>query len=102
DASADFTVWTVRLQPGIRFSDDPAFSGQPRELVAADYSYSFKRIYDPAFKSPAYTSLAEDNILGLEELRARALRDKKPFDYGSVAECRRAIDRYTLQVKLAK
>ena len=102
DASADFTVWTVRLQPGIRFSDDPAFSGQPRELVAADYVYSFKRIYDPAFKSPAYTSLAEDNILGLEELRARALRDKKPFDYGSVAEGLRAIDRYTLQFKLAK
>src|SRR4051812_12043014 len=67
EASPDFTVWTVRLQSGIRFADDPAFNGRPRELVAADYVYSFKRIYDPAFKSPAYTSLGEDGILGLEE-----------------------------------
>src|SRR4051794_7420705 len=46
DVSADFTVWTVRLERGIRFADDPAFNGRPRELVAADYVYSFKRIYD--------------------------------------------------------
>ena len=102
EVSADFTVWTLRLQRGIRFAADPAFNGRPRELVANDYVYSFKRIYDPAFKSPAYTSLAEDNILGLEELRARALRDKKPFDYDSVVEGVRALDRYTIQFKLAK
>src|SRR5436190_7028290 len=102
EASADFTVWTVRLQRGVRFADDPAFDGRPRELVAADYVYAFKRIYDPAFKSPSYTTLAEDGILGLEQLRARALRDKKPFDYDSVAEGLRALDRYTLQFKLAK
>ena len=93
------TVWTVRLQRGIRFADDPAFKGSPRELVAADYVYAFKRIYDPAWKSPAYSSLDEDGILGLEEIRARALRDKKPFDYDSVAEGLRALDRYTLAVQ---
>jgi ABC-type transport system substrate-binding protein len=102
DVSADYTVWTVRLQRGIRFADDPAFRGRPRELVAADYVYAFKRIYDPAWKSPAYSSLAEDGILGLEEIRARALRDRKPFDYDAVAEGLRALDRYTLQFKLAK
>ena len=102
EASADFTVWTVRLQRGIRFADDPAFDGRPRELVAADYVYTFKRIYDPAFKSSAYTTLAEDGILGLEQIRTRALRDKKPFDYDNVAEGLRVLDRYTLQFKLAK
>jgi ABC-type transport system substrate-binding protein len=102
EASADYTVWTVRLQRGIRFADDPAFAGRPRELVAADYVYAFKRVYDPAWKSPAYSSLAEDGIVGLEEIRARALRDKKPFDYESVAEGLRTLDRYTLQFKLAK
>ena len=102
EASADFTVWTVRLQRGIVFADDAVLKGQRRELVAADYVYSFKRIYDPAFKSPAYTSLGEDGILGLEEIRARALTDKKPFDYDSVAEGLQAIDRYTLRFKLAK
>src|SRR5205085_4898586 len=102
EASADFAVWTVRLRRGIHFADDPAFDGRPRELVAADYVYTFKRIYDPAFKSPSYTTLAEDGILGLEQLRARALRDKKAFDYDSVAEGLRALDRYTLQFTLAK
>jgi len=102
EASADFLVWTVRLRRGILFADDPVFQGKPRELVAADYVYSYKRIFDPAFKSPAYTTLAEDGVLGLEDLRARALRDKKPFDYDSVAEGLRALDRYTLQFKLAK
>ncbi|HSC65231.1 MAG TPA: ABC transporter substrate-binding protein [Caldimonas sp.] len=102
EVSADFKVWTVRLQRGIRFADDAAFNGRPRELVAADYVYSFKRIYDPAFKSPAYTALAEDGILGLEDLRARALRDRSPFDYDSLAEGLRALDRYTLQFTLAK
>jgi len=102
EASADFTVWTVRLQRGILFADDPAFKGKPRELVAADYVYAIKRIYDPAFKSPAYSALSEEGILGLEEFRARALRDKKPFDYDGVAEGLRALDRYTLQFRLAK
>ncbi|HEX4232679.1 MAG TPA: ABC transporter substrate-binding protein [Caldimonas sp.] len=102
EASADFTVWTVRLQRGILFADDPAFKGRPRELVAADYVYAFKRIYDPALKSPAYSALNEDGILGLEEVRVRALRDKKPFDYDAFVDGVRALDRHTLQFKLAK
>ena len=36
-------TWTIRLKKGIRFTDDPAFGGKPRELVAADYVYSLKR-----------------------------------------------------------
>ena len=35
-----------------------------------DYVYAFKRFYDPAVKSPSYSSLDEDGILGLEALRA--------------------------------
>jgi ABC-type oligopeptide transport system substrate-binding subunit len=89
------------VRPGIYFTDDPAFRGQRRELVAADYVYSFKRIYDPATRSPAYSSLQEDGIIGLEALRERALRDRTPFDYRSEVEGIRALDRYTLQFKLA-
>ena len=40
-------TWTIRLQKGIRFTDDPAFKGVPRELLAADYVYSIKRSLDP-------------------------------------------------------
>ena len=102
EVSADFTSWTVRLRRGIRFADDPAFKGQPRELVADDYVYSFKRIYDPATKSPSYSQLEEDGIVGLEAQRARALRDKTAFDYRIEVEGLRALDRYTIRFKLAK
>jgi oligopeptide transport system substrate-binding protein len=39
--------WTMRVKPGIFFTDDPAFKGKPRELVAEDYVYSYKRWLDP-------------------------------------------------------
>ena len=102
EVSADYMTWTVRLKRGIRFAADSAFKGDSRELVAADYVFSFKRHYDPVVKSPAYTSLADDGIVGLELLRERALRDKAPFDYRGEVEGVRALDRYTIQFKLAK
>src|ERR1700674_1327049 len=40
-------VWTTRVKRGIRFTDDPAFNGKPRELTADDYVYSYKRWLDP-------------------------------------------------------
>ncbi len=43
-------VWTIALRPGIRFAADPAFGGRPRELTAADYAYSLKRLADPALR----------------------------------------------------
>ena len=72
-----------------------------RELIAADYVYSIKRHFDPRWKSPTYTTLDNDRILGLDELRQAALRDKKPFDYDQPVEGLRALDRYTIQFKLA-
>jgi len=100
EVSDDFRVWTVRLQPGIRFADDPAFGGKPRELVAQDYVYSYKRMYDPATLSPTLSSMIDEGLIGLEALRERALREKKPFDYAQEVEGLRALDRYTLQFKL--
>ena len=54
EASADFRTWTVRIQPGIYFADDPAFKGKKREVVAQDFVYAFQRIADPANKSPLW------------------------------------------------
>src|SRR5450755_524649 len=99
--SADFRTWTVRLKRGVLFAADPSFKGRPRELVAADYVFSFKRIFDPATKSPFYSTLNEDGIVGLDALRQRALRDKAAFDYAGKIEGLRALDRYTVQFKLA-
>ncbi len=100
--SDDFRTWTVKIKPGIYFADDPAFKGTKRELVAADYVYQWKRFFDPATKSPLYSSFNEAGALGVDALRQDALKHKKPFDYDREVEGIRALDRYTLQFKLDK
>jgi len=102
EVSSDFKTWTVRLKSGIYFADDEVFKGRKRELVAADYVYSIKRFFDPAVKSPSYSGYKDAGILGLEELRQDALKNKKPFDYDREIEGVRALDRYTIQFKLAQ
>jgi len=98
--SDDYRVWTVKVRPGTFFADDPAFKGKPRELVAQDYVYSFKRFADPANKSPIWTEMEGEGYVGLSELNKRALKDKKPFDYDQEIEGIRALDRYTLRFQL--
>lgn len=100
EVSPDFRVWTLKVRPGIYFQDDPALKGLKRELTANDYVYSFKRFFDPRWKSPSYPKLAELRIVGMATLRDEALKSKKPFDYDREVEGMRALDRYTLQFKL--
>ncbi len=100
EVSADYKTWTVRIQPGIYFTEDPAFKGQKRELVAEDYVYSYKRFADPASKSPSWTTVADLGLIGLTELREHALKSKQPFNYTQPIEGLRALDRYTVQFKL--
>ena len=99
EASEDFKSFTVRIKPGIYFADDPAFKGRPRELVAADYVYSIKRHLDPRWKSSRLSTVEQEQFVGLDALRKAALAGK-PFDYDKETEGLRAIDRYTLQIRL--
>ena len=98
--SDDFRVWTVRLKRGVRFADDPVFKGRPRELVADDVLYAFKRLVDPANKSPASSSMLENGITGLAALRKAALDSKKPFDYDAPVAGLQALDRHTVRFTL--
>jgi ABC-type transport system substrate-binding protein len=102
EVSADHRSFTIRIRPGILFADDPAFGGKPRELTAADYVYSIKRHYDPRWKSGNLYILENAGILGLSEVRRHAIAQNKPFDYDTEVEGLRALDRYTLQIKLAE
>jgi len=73
--SSDGLTYTFRIRPGMYFTPDPAFKGVKREVTATDYAYSFKRLSDPALKSP-WSYMFE----------------------GKQAE---AVDRYTLRIRLA-
>lgn len=102
EVSADYRIFTIRLKPGIYFQDDPAFNGKRRELVAEDYVYAIKRFYDPRWKSPLYPAMAERRLVGMEALRAEAIKDKKPFDYDREVDGLRTRDRYAFQIVLGK
>jgi ABC-type transport system substrate-binding protein len=100
EISADYRTYTVRMKRGIHFADDPAFGGRKREVTAHDVVYTIKRVFDPKVKSPQVSSFEEDGIIGLPELRKKALAGDAPFDYDSEIEGLKALDRYTVQFKL--
>ncbi|MEK8051833.1 ABC transporter substrate-binding protein [Ideonella sp. DXS22W] len=102
EISPDFKRFVLRIRPGIYFADDPAFKGRKRELTAADYVYSLKRHYDPKLKSPSLYQLEGAKLLGLSELRKKAVDNKQPFDYDTEVEGLRALDRYTFEIRLAE
>ena len=102
EISDNYTRFVFRLKPGIFFSDHPAFKGQPRELVAADYVYSIKRYYDPKTRSPTLFHYENAGLIGLTELRKQALESKKPFDYDTEVAGVRAIDRHTLELRTSR
>jgi oligopeptide transport system substrate-binding protein len=94
----DGRTFTMKVRKGIQFAPDPAFKGMPRELVAADYAYSLKRILDPAVKSP-WLWLLEGKIVGGDEARANADRTGR-FDYDAPMAGLEVVDRYTLRIRL--
>jgi ABC-type transport system substrate-binding protein len=91
-------TWTMHVKPGIFFTDDPAFKGKPRELVAADYVYSYKRWMDPNLRRGGNPVLA-DLIRGARAVVDAARFDSK-LDYDRPIEGLRALDRYTVQIRL--
>ncbi|TMH27784.1 MAG: heme-binding protein [Betaproteobacteria bacterium] len=93
-------TWTMRLKPGIFFTNDPAFKGKPRELVAADYVYSYKRWIDPNLRRGGSTTLT-DLIVGARAVVEDA-RSSGKLDYDHPLEGLRALDRYTLQLRLTE
>lgn len=102
EPNADFTVWTVKVKPGIHFQDDPAFGGKPRELTAADYVYSIQRFADPKNASPAWGTVEAWHLTGLKAIRDEASAKKSDFPYDRVVPGLRALDRYTLRFQLDK
>jgi len=98
EVSADGTVYTLRVKPGIFFTPDPAFKGKRRELVAADYVYSIKRLLDPKHRSQ-WLFLVEGKIKGADAARQGAVKSGR-FDYDRPIEGLQALDRYTLRITL--
>jgi ABC-type transport system substrate-binding protein len=102
EVAADFRSFIVRIRPGILFQDHPAFNGRPRELTAADYVYGVKRLADPRWKAPLWTSIEGQKVVGLAQLRQAALAPGGRFDYDRPIDGLRLLDRYAFEVRLAE
>lgn len=93
-------VYIFKIQPGIYFTDDVAFKGKRRELIAEDYVYSIKRILDPKNRSSSY-SFIDNKIVGANALVKQAKKSGK-FNYDAKIEGVKALDRYTIQFTLTQ
>lgn len=60
-------IWTFTVRPHIHYADNPCFpGGEGREVMAADFVYSFKRMADPAVNCPILNYLLP-HVVGLQE-----------------------------------
>jgi ABC-type transport system substrate-binding protein len=91
-------TYVCRLRKGVRFTPDAAFKGAPRELVAEDFAYSFKRHLDPAKRSP-WAWLLEGKLVGGDEAQEAARRSGR-FDYDAKLPGLEVVDRHTLRIRL--
>ncbi len=102
EVSEDGRVFTVQLQSGIFFADDPAFKGRPRELEAQDYVYAIKRFYDPRWNSSDLYLFESLKLPGLSQLRQLAIASRQPFDYDTQVAGVRALSRYSFRIELGE
>ena len=91
-------TWTIRLRPGIRYADHPAFRGRPRELVAGDFVYALKRWLDPNLKGGGQPSLT-DLIEGARPVVDAAKAPGAKFDYDRPIPGLVALDAHTLRIR---
>jgi ABC-type transport system substrate-binding protein len=120
-----FTIYEIRIRPGIRYQPHPAFVADnlslsaeridklktpyelplgSRELTAEDYVYEIKRLAHPRLHSPIYGLMAE-YIVGLSDLAERLRQaDKDRSKWLDLREHALAgvevVDRHTYRVKL--
>lgn len=78
--------WTFRIKRGLRFQDDPCFpGGKGREIKAADFLFSFRRMADPSTNCPV-RSFVEDKILGFADYVKQCSERKGGPDWDAPVE----------------
>jgi ABC-type transport system substrate-binding protein len=94
EISKDGLVYRIRIKEGAHFIDDSVFEGGAgREVVAEDFVYSIKRHFDTK-QRPRGAWLWQGRIVGLD-----AWKDGGS-DYDKQVEGLRALDRYTIEIRL--
>ena len=101
EVSADGITYTFKIRKGVLFQDDAAFpNGKGREIEASDFVYSIKRLADSKNAAPGWWVL-DGKLKGLNEWRDKNA-NLPATNYDEEVEGLKALDKYTLQFKLAK
>ncbi len=96
EVSDDGLTVTIPIKKGVHFINDDAFEGGTgREVKAGDFVYSIKRHFDPATRAQG-AWLWQNRIVGLDQWK------KDGSDYDAEVEGLRALDDYTIQIRLTK
>jgi ABC-type transport system substrate-binding protein len=129
-AAVAFSIWDIRIKPGIRYQPHPAFAKDQeghflyhqlgarelakvhtltdfpqtgtRELLAADYVFQIKRLAHPKLHSPIL-GVMNEYIVGLKEyarVLAQAAKEGRLDLENTPLEGAQVLDRYTYRVKL--
>jgi len=94
DVSDDGLIYTIRIKPGVRFIDDPAFpGGKGRTVTAGDFVYSIKRHFDPQTRAQG-AWLWQEKIAGLSEWKEQG------SSYDTEVAGLTALDDRTIQIRL--
>ena len=95
-------TWTIKVKPGIYFTDDPGFKGGKRANSSRPTMCTASSAGStPICGAAAHHSLT-DLIVGARAVVDAATRPGANFDYDRPIEGLRALDRYTLQLKLTQ
>lgn len=101
EVSKDGLTYTIKIKPGIKFHDDPAFKdGKGRDLTVEDFIYAWKRIADPNIHSENFW-LFEGKLKGFTKWRDDAQKTGTT-DYSKPIEGLQAVDATTLKIMLEK
>ena len=102
--SEDKLIYLIKIKQGVYFQDDQCFpEGKGRELKASDFVFTFKRIANIRYASPNWGAF-KDRIVGLNDFRAytKQFKNELQVDYSKEVEGLKALDDYTLQIKMVK
>lgn len=101
EVSKDGITYTFKIRKGVLFQDDAAFpNGKGREVEASDFVYSIKRLADSKNQASGWWIL-DGKLKGLNEWRDKNA-NLPATNYDEEVEGLKALDKYTLQFKLAK
>lgn len=109
EVSEDKLTYRIRIRKGVRYHRNPCFAKGPdgirtREAVAEDFVLAFKRIADYHVKTTLAYAFISQRIEGVQEYNSRTRSynrgDFSRYDLPITGV--RAIDPYTLEIKLTE